>query len=80
MLLAMIINKIKSIFHKEKWPNDKDIRFVISAKGKKEGTIMYLSQEQFNTLIGMINIGCQVVKMPMMVAMMEPQITNEFIQ
>lgn len=74
----MIGNFIKSIFHKEKWPDDKDVRFVLSAKGGKE-TIMYLTQEQFNILVGLINIGSQVVQMPMVIATMEPKTTQGFM-
>jgi len=78
VLLAMMFDKIKSIFHKEKWPADKDVKFVLSAKGGRE-TIMYLSQEQFNILVGLINLGSQVVQMPMVIATMEPKTTQGFM-
>lgn len=73
-----MLDFIKSIFHKEKWPIDKDVKFVLSAKGGEE-TIMYMTSEQFNILVGIINLGAQVVKMPVVIATMEPKTTQGFM-
>jgi len=75
----MIGNLIKSIFHKEKWPEGQDIRLILSAKGNKKDTVTYMSQEQFNILVGLINLGSQVIQMPMVIATMEPKTTQGFI-
>ncbi len=75
----MIGNFFKSIFHKEKWPSDKEIRFVLSVKGGKD-TVMYLTQKQFNIWVTMFNLGCQIINMPMVIATMGPKTTQEFIQ
>ncbi len=76
----MIIKKIKSIFHKEKWPDDKEIRFILSVKGNKKDMVMYYTQEQFNILIGAINLGFQVINMPRIITTAESRTTQEFIQ
>ncbi len=74
----MIGNLIKSIFHKEKWPIDKEIRLVLSVKGGKD-SVIYLTQDRFNMLVGLINLGSQVIQMPMVIATMEPKTTQGFM-
>lgn len=67
---------LTKLFRKEQWPEGKDIRFKILAKDAKHETIMYLSQEQMNILTAAINLGCEVLSMPIMVAMIEPKTTQ----
>jgi len=59
----MIGNLIKSIFHKEDWPEDKVIKWVMTTRKGDKPTVIYLTQEQLNIIMELISLGTQVVEM-----------------
>ena len=76
----MNLNFITKLFRKEKWPEGKDVKWTLTSKDDPKETVIYLSTRQMAIITGLINLGTQVAEMPIIIANVESQSSEEFIQ
>lgn len=75
----MNLNFLTKLLRKDEWPEGKEIRFKIFAKNSKKETVIYLTSEQMNILVATINLGCEVLSMPVVVATLEQKSTSDHL-
>jgi len=56
------------------------VKWTLTSKDDPKETVIYLSTRQMAIITGLINLGTQVAEMPIIIANVESQSSEEFIQ